>query len=154
MKAVIQRVNHACVKIDGETVSSIGCGFLIFLGVGGGDDESDAQILANKISKLRIFTDENDKMNRSIADVGGSVLVISNFTLYANCTHGNRPDFFDSARPDVAEPLYEKFVELIKNIGIECVTGRFGADMKVSLENDGPVTIIIDSSMLKNKNHG
>ena len=154
MKAVIQRVNRAGVEIDGETVSSINRGFLVLLGVGAGDDETDAQILANKISKMRIFTDENDKMNKSLGDVDGSVLVISNFTLYANCTHGNRPDFFDSAAPGIAEPLYEKFVELLSAHDIECVTGKFGADMKVSLENDGPVTIILDSKMLKNKTHG
>lgn len=154
MKAVIQRVNNASVEIEGNIVSSIGRGFLVLLGVGGEDDESDAQILASKIAKLRIFTDDNDKMNKSLSDVEGKVLVISNFTLYANCTHGNRPDFFDSARPDIAEPLYEQFTELLRGQGIECGTGRFGADMKVSLENDGPVTIILDSKMLKNKTHG
>lgn len=154
MKAVIQRVNRASVEIDGSIVSSINRGFLVLLGVGEGDDESDAQILANKIAKMRIFTDENDKMNRSLHDVEGSVLVISNFTLYANCTHGNRPDFFDSAAPNIAEPLYERFVEMLSEQDIECFTGRFGADMKVALENDGPVTIILDSKMLKNKTHG
>ena len=154
MKAVIQRVNNASVEIDGSVVSSIGCGFLILLGVGCEDYETDAQILANKIAKLRVFTDENDKMNKSLSDVGGGALVISNFTLYANCTHGNRPDFFDSARPEIAEPLYEKFTELLRGHGIECGNGRFGADMKVALENDGPVTIILDSKMLKNKARG
>ncbi len=154
MKAVIQRVNSASVEIDGKIVSSIKQGFLVLLGVGDGDDESDAQILSNKIAKMRIFTDENDKMNRSLYDVEGSVLVISNFTLYANCTHGNRPDFFDSASPSIAQPLYERFVELLSAQDIECFTGVFGADMKVALENDGPVTIILDSKMLKNKAHG
>ena len=154
MKAVIQRVTGASVEIEGEIVSSIGCGFLILLGVGCEDDESDAQLLANKIARLRVFTDENDKMNKSLSDVGGEALVISNFTLYANCTHGNRPDFFDSAKPDVAQPLYERFTQLLRGQGIECGTGRFGADMKVVLENDGPVTIILDSKMLKNKTHG
>lgn len=154
MKAVIQRVNRADVKINGETVSSIERGFLVLLGVGGEDDESDARILADKISKMRIFTDENNKMNKSLHDVGGSVLVVSNFTLYANCIHGNRPDFFDSAAPSVAEPLYARFVDMLSANGVECSTGRFGADMKVTLENDGPVTIILDSKMLKNKTHG
>ena len=140
----IQRVNRASVEIDGEIVSSIHKGFLVLLGVGAGDDESDALILANKIAKMRIFTDENDKMNKSLSDVDGSVLVISNFTLYANCTHGNRPDFFDSASPSIAEPLYERFVELLASHDIECATGRFGADMKVALENDGPFTIVLE----------
>ena len=154
MKAVIQRVNHAKVDIDGITKAAIERGFMILLGVGAQDDESDMQILVNKISKLRIFTDENDKMNLSIKDVGGKILLISNFTLYANCTQGNRPDFFDSAKPDIAKSLYEKFIDALNNNGIETVSGEFGADMKVSLENDGPVTIILDSKLLKNKIHG
>ena len=154
MKAVIQRVNYASVEINGDIKAFVNRGYLILLGVGAGDDESDAELLANKISKLRIFCDENDKMNLSIKDIGGKALVISNFTLYANCTHGNRPDFFDSAKPDLAEPLYEKFVELLNGLGIESFTGQFGADMKVSLQNDGPVTIILDSNLLKNKKHG
>lgn len=154
MKAVIQRVNYASVEIDGDIKAFVNRGYLILLGVGAEDEESDAQLLANKISKLRIFCDENDKMNLSIKDIGGKALVISNFTLYANCTHGNRPDFFESAKPDLAEPLYEKFVEVLQDLGIESFTGQFGADMKVSLQNDGPVTIILDSKSLKNKIHG
>lgn len=154
MKAVIQRVNYASVEIDGDIKAFVNRGYLILLGVGAEDEESDAQLLANKISKLRIFCDENDKMNLSIKDIGGKALVISNFTLYANCTHGNRPDFFESAKPDLAEPLYEKFVEVLQDLGIESFTGQFGADMKVSLQNDGPVTIILDSKLLKNKIHG
>ncbi len=154
MKAVIQRVSYASVEIDGQIRAAIERGYLILLGVGAEDDESDAQILASKISKLRIFTDENDKMNLCLKDVGGKALVISNFTLYANCTHGNRPDFFDSAKPDVALPLYEKFVCDLISLGVESCTGEFGADMKVSLQNDGPVTIILDSKNLKNKTHG
>ena len=154
MKAVIQRVNYASVEIDGDIKAFVNRGYLILLGVGAEDEESDAQLLANKISKLRIFRDENDKMNLSIKDIGGKALVISNFTLYANCTHGNRPDFFESAKPDLAEPLYEKFVEVLQDLGIESFTGQFGADMKVSLQNDGPVTIILDSKLLKNKIHG
>ena len=154
MKAVIQRVNYASVEIDGDIKAFVNRGYLILLGVGAEDEESDAQLLANKISKLRIFCDENDKMNLSIKDIGGKALVISNFTLYANCTHGNRPDFFESAKPDLAEPLYEKFVEVLQDLGIESFTGQFGADMKVSLQNDGPVTIILDSKLLKTKIHG
>ncbi|MEE1357708.1 MAG: D-aminoacyl-tRNA deacylase [Clostridia bacterium] len=154
MKAVIQRVNYASVEIDGEITAFINKGYLILLGVGAEDDESDASLLALKISKLRIFTDENDKMNLSIKDVGGKVLVISNFTLYANCTGGNRPDFFDSAKPDVAKPLYEKFLSLLGDMQIETFCGQFGADMKVTLQNDGPVTIVLDSKLLKNKQHG
>ena len=154
MKAVIQRVNYASVEIDGDIKAFVNRGYLILLGVGAEDEESDAQLLANKISKLRIFCDENYKMNLSIKDIGGKALVISNFTLYANCTHGNRPDFFESAKPDLAEPLYEKFVEVLQDLGIESFTGQFGADMKVSLQNDGPVTIILDSKLLKNKIHG
>ncbi len=154
MKAVIQRVNYASVEIDGEITAFINKGYLILLGVGAQDDESDASLLALKISKLRIFTDENDKMNLSIKDVGGKVLVISNFTLYANCTGGNRPDFFDSAKPDVAKPLYEKFLSLLGDMQIETFCGQFGADMKVTLQNDGPVTIVLDSKLLKNKQHG
>ena len=144
MKAVIQRVNYASVEIDGDIKAFVNRGYLILLGVGAEDEESDAQLLANKISKLRIFCDENDKMNLSIKDIGGKALVISNFTLYANCTHGNRPDFFESAKPDLAEPLYEKFVEVLQDLGIESFTGQFGADMKVTLENDGPFTVMLE----------
>ena len=151
MKAVIQRVNYASVEIDGDIKSFINRGYLILLGVGNEDTESDAEILSAKISKLRIFCDENDKMNLSLMDVGGKALVVSNFTLYANCSHGNRPDFFDSAKPDIANRLYEYFVSRLSYCGIETFTGEFGADMKVSLQNDGPVTIILDSKQLSKK---
>ena len=154
MRAVLQRVNYASVEIDGAVKGEIEKGYMILLGVGTQDDESDAVLLADKISKLRIFTDENDKMNLSIKDVSGKMLVISNFTLYANCIHGNRPDFFDSARPEIAKPLYERFIVLLRERGIEVECGEFGADMKVTLQNDGPVTIIYDSKMIKNKVHG
>ncbi len=154
MRAVVQRVSRASVEIDGRIKAEIGRGFLVLLGVGLEDDESDALLLASKISKMRIFTDENDKMNMSLSDVGGKALVISNFTLYANCIHGNRPDFLDSAKPDLAVPLYKKFLSLMSEFGIETYSGEFGADMKVSLENDGPVTIILDSKQIKNKQHG
>ena len=150
MKAIIQRVSGAQVDIGGETVGKIGRGFLILLGVEQNDGETEARVLADKISGLRIFTDENDKMNLSLSDVGGSVLVISNFTLCADCSHGRRPSFIGAARPETAEPLYEYFCERIKANGIERVErGVFGADMQVSLTNDGPVTLDIDSKDLK-----
>ena len=154
MKAVIQRVNYASVEIDGEVKAFINRGYLILLGVGNEDTEADAELLSAKISKLRIFCDDNDKMNLSVKDVGGKALVISNFTLYANCSHGNRPDFFDSAKPDIANPLYEYFVRKLRDCDIETFTGEFGADMKVSLQNDGPVTIILDSKQLSKKARG
>ncbi len=150
MKAIIQRVSGAQVDIGGETVGKIGRGFLILLGVEQNDGETEARVLADKISGLRIFTDENDKMNLSLSDVDGSVLVISNFTLCADCSHGRRPSFIGAARPETAEPLYEYFCERIKANGIERVErGVFGADMQVSLTNDGPVTLDIDSKDLK-----
>ena len=150
MKAIIQRVSGAQVDIGGETVGKIGRGFLILLGVEHNDNETEARVLADKISGLRIFTDENDKMNLSLSDVDGSVLVISNFTLCADCSHGRRPSFIGAARPETAEPLYEYFCERIKANGIERVErGVFGADMQVSLTNDGPVTLDIDSKDLK-----
>lgn len=150
MKAVIQRVTHASVKVDGETVGSCGQGFLILLGVMAGDDEKEADKLVNKIVNLRIFEDENGKMNLSSLDIGGEMLVVSQFTLCADCTHGRRPSFTPSAPPDEANRLYEYFVRRLKENGISHVeTGVFGADMKVGLLNDGPVTIILDSSELK-----
>uniref|UniRef100_UPI0040268ECF D-aminoacyl-tRNA deacylase n=1 Tax=Eubacterium sp. TaxID=142586 RepID=UPI0040268ECF len=150
MKAVIQRVTHASVKVDGETVGSCGQGFLILLGVMAGDDEKEADKLVNKTVNLRIFEDENGKMNLSSLDIGGEMLVVSQFTLCADCTHGRRPSFTPSAPPDEANRLYEYFVRRLKENGISHVeTGVFGADMKVELLNDGPVTIILDSSELK-----
>lgn len=150
MKAIIQRVSYAQVDVDDKAVGRIEKGFLILLGVENGDEQRDAQVLAAKIAGLRIFTDENDKMNLSLADVNGSALVISNFTLCADCSHGRRPNFMQAARPDIAEPLYEYFcAELLRN-GVQRVEkGIFGADMKVSLLNDGPVTIDINSKDLK-----
>lgn len=150
MKAVIQRVTHASVKVDGETVGSCGQGFLILLGVMAGDDEKEADKLVNKTVNLRIFEDENGKMNLSSLDIGGEMLVVSQFTLCADCTHGRRPSFTPSAPPDEANRLYEYFVRRLKENGISHVeTGVFGADMKVELLNDGPVTIILDSNELK-----
>ena len=149
MKAVIQRVSECSVAVEGKIVGSIGQGFLILLGVEGGDTEKEAEKLASKISGLRIFTDENDKMNLSLTDIDGSVLVVSNFTLSANCRKGRRPNFEAAARPETAEPLYEYFCRCMSSNGIGTVgKGVFGADMKVSLLNDGPVTIIIDTKDL------
>ncbi len=151
MRAVIQRVSNASVAVDGQIVGSCGRGYLILLGVAEGDTETDADLLCKKIAALRIFRDENDKMNLSIRDVDGEALVISQFTLYANYRHGNRPDFLASAKPDEANRLYEYFkIILSREIRrVEC--GIFGADMKVSLTNDGPVTICMDSEVLKKK---
>ena len=150
MKAILQRVSNARVDIENKTVGKIEKGFLILLGVENGDEQRDAEVLAAKISGLRIFTDENDKMNLSLADVGGGVLVISNFTLCADCSHGRRPSFISAARPETAEPLYEYFCKKMTDNGISRVEkGVFGADMQVSLTNDGPVTIEINSKDLK-----
>ena len=149
MKAVIQRVSECSVTVDGNVTGSIAEGFLILLGVESGDTTAEAEKLSSKIAGLRIFTDENDKMNLSLADINGSVLVVSNFTLCGNCRKGRRPNFEAAARPDTAEPLYEYFCECMKKNGIEKVEkGVFGADMKVSLLNDGPVTLIIDTAQL------
>ncbi len=151
MRAVIQRVSNASVAVDGQIVGSCGRGYLILLGVAEGDTEMDADLICKKIAALRIFRDENDKMNLSIRDVDGEALVISQFTLYANYRHGNRPDFLASAKPDEANRLYEYFkIVLSREVRrVEC--GVFGADMKVSLTNDGPVTICMDSEVLKKK---
>ena len=151
MKAVLQRVINASVSVDGNTVGECGAGLMILLGVAKGDTKADAELLAAKIIKLRIFNDENGKMNRSVQDVDGEMLVISQFTLLANYEHGNRPDYFGSAAPDEANELYEYFVSLVKPHVRHTGTGIFGADMKVSLINDGPVTIVMDSDVLKKK---
>lgn len=150
MKAVIQRVLKAEVSVDNAIVGKINRGLLVLIGIENGDDKRDAEILASKISGMRIFTDEKDKMNLSLSDIDGGVLVISNFTLCADCSHGRRPSFINAARPEIAKPLYEYFSDRIKENGISCVeNGVFGADMQVSLVNDGPVTIVIDSKDLK-----
>ncbi len=150
MKAVIQRVKNSGVEIDGKTVSEISQGFMILLGVVEGDTEADADKFIKKVPVLRVFEDENGKMNLSCLDIGGEILVVSQFTLCADCSHGRRPSFTASAPPDKAERLYEYFVKELKASGIKKVlTGEFGADMKVSLINDGPVTIILDSKELK-----
>lgn len=151
MRAVIQRVSSAAVAVDGKVVGSCERGYLILLGVAEGDTELDAELLCKKIAALRIFRDENDKMNLSIRDIDGEALVISQFTLLANYRHGNRPDFLASAKPDEANRLYEYFTELLSRELRRVEHGIFGADMKVSLTNDGPVTICMDSEVLKKK---
>lgn len=145
MKAVIQKVKFASVKVDEKIVGKIDKGFLVLLGVTHEDDEKDLNWLANKIKDLRIFEDENEKLNLSLEDVGGEMLIVSQFTLYANCNKGRRPSFIKAARPEQAEKLYLNFIEKIKSFGIKTECGIFGADMKVELLNDGPVTIIIDT---------
>lgn len=144
MKALIQRVKKASVTIDGELYSKIGSGLLIFLGVQKNDDETNAENLARKLVNLRIFEDENGKMNRSLIDVSGESLIVSQFTLCGNCKKGTRPSFDDSAHPDVAEKLYEYFVNRVRGYNISCKTGKFGAMMDVELINDGPVTFYVE----------
>ena len=145
MRCVIQRVTHASVDVSGETVGKIDNGFLVLVGAQEGDTEADAKYCADKIAGLRIFEDENDKMNLSIADVGGKVLLVSQFTLLADARHGRRPDFIQAAKPDVAEPLCERVKEMLEQKGLTVETGRFRTHMEVSLLNDGPVTILLDS---------
>lgn len=148
MKAVIQRVTDASVTVDGEVKGSIGKGFLILLGVVQGDTSAQAEVLASKIAKLRVFEDDGGKMNLSLLDIAGEALVVSQFTLCADCKKGNRPSFTPSAPPDIANELYLEFSDKLKNNGIQKVeNGVFGADMKVSLLNDGPVTIILDTDL-------
>ncbi len=151
MKAVIQRVTGASVKVDGAIVGECGKGLMILLGVAKGDTEEDARLLATKICNLRIFCDENDKMNLSVKTIDGEALVISQFTLMANYRHGNRPDFLESAPPDEANRLYEYFADLMSSELGHVGRGVFGAHMEVSLVNDGPVTIVMDSEVLKKK---
>lgn len=149
MKAVLQRVTSSRVVAENQTAGQIGKGFLILLGVEKEDTRKDAQVLADKVSGLRIFTDEQDKMNLSLADVDGEVLVVSNFTLCADCSHGRRPSFIQAARPEKADPLYLYFCQRLLENGVRKVEkGVFGADMTVSIENDGPVTLILHSKEL------
>lgn len=146
MRAVIQRVSEATVTIDGQIKSSIGTGLMILLGIELADNDDDVAWLCKKIAAMRIFSDEAGLMNLSVQDVGGGLLVVSQFTLYASTKKGNRPSFIRAARPEQAIPLYEKFVAMLgAETGMQVQTGEFGADMKVSLVNDGPVTIIMDS---------
>lgn len=150
MKAVFQRVSDASVTVDGERISHIGAGALLLVGVCEEDTEQEAVILAQKVAGLRVFTDEQDKMNRSVLDIGGSVLAVSQFTLCANTRHGHRPDFMNAARPEKALPLFERVVEELKKAGVRDVqTGKFGAHMQVELLNNGPVTILLDTDIWK-----
>lgn len=144
MRAVIQRVKEAEVKISSKIVGKIGKGLLVLLAVHADDTEDKIEKMATKIINLRIFGDKDDKMNLSVRDVGGEILIVSQFTLYGDISKGNRPSFIESARPDKAVPYYEKFVEKIEGSGLKTETGEFGAMMEVSLINDGPVTVIID----------
>lgn len=151
MKAVLQRVLNAAVVSDGIETGSIAHGLYILLGVEKEDTELDALLLAEKIVKLRIFSDENDKLNLSVRDVLGEVLIVSNFTLNANYSHGNRPDYLNSAPPEIAEKLYLHFVNLMRERIENVATGRFGADMKTTMTTDGPITIVMESAVLKKK---
>jgi D-aminoacyl-tRNA deacylase len=145
MRAVLQRVSRAKVSIAGETVGEIGPGLLVLLGVTHADTPEQAQWLAEKIAGLRIFNDADGKMNRDVTEAGGSMLIVSQFTLYGDCRKGRRPSFIDAAPPPIAIPLYEAFINAVKALGVPVATGRFGADMQVELVNDGPVTVIVDS---------
>lgn len=149
MKAVIQRVLNAELKVNGELISKIDKGMVVFLGVGVGDSELEVEKLAKKIAKLRIFEDENEKMNLSVKDVGGEILLVSQFTLFGDCSHGNRPSFILAERPERANQLYLQMKKLLLNENIPVQTGVFGADMKIDVVNDGPVTILIDTKDLK-----
>lgn len=145
MKLVIQRVKKAQVEVENKIVGSIGKGFLVLVGITHSDTEKEADYLANKLCKMRIFEDENEKMNLALKDVGGELLIVSQFTLYADCAKGNRPSFIEAARPEQATPLYEYFCKKCEEQGIKVEKGVFGAHMEVSLINDGPVTIVLES---------
>jgi len=144
MKIVVQRVKNAKVDVDGKTVGKIEQGFLVLLGVTHNDTKIEADYLVKKLCNLRVFEDENGKMNLSLKDIGGELLIVSQFTLYADCTGGNRPSFTNAAKPDIAEPLYEYFCNECEKNEIHVEKGIFGADMKVNLLNDGPVTIVME----------
>jgi D-aminoacyl-tRNA deacylase len=146
MRAVVQRVRRTQVSVNGEIAGQIGHGLLVLLGIAATDSESDADYLAAKITGLRIFEDANEKMNLSVAEIGGSILAVSQFTLYGDVRRGKRPSFDAAAPPAVARPLYEYFVQKIRNAGLPCETGRFQENMQVELVNDGPVTILLDSA--------
>lgn len=148
MRLVVQKVSQSSVKIEGEIVGAIDKGYMVLVGITNGDDELLVEKMVDKLVNLRIFEDENDKLNLSLLDVGGSVLSISQFTLYANCKKGRRPSFIDAAKPDISSPLYDFFNKKLEEKGINVERGVFGAMMEVSLVNDGPVTIILDSNEL------
>lgn len=145
MRAVVQRVSTASVSVGGEFTGRIGRGFLVLLGIAADDSQEDLIYVAQKVIGLRIFEDSEGKMNLSLSEVGGAMLVVSQFTLYGDCRKGRRPSFLDAARPEVAEPLYTSFVAEVRGQGIPVETGRFQAEMQVSLVNDGPVTLLVDS---------
>lgn len=145
MKAVIQRVSEASVKVDGDIVGEINTGFMLLIGIDENDEKTDADWLVQKILNLRVFSDENDKLNLSIKDINGEILCISQFTLIADYKKGNRPSFIKAAKPDKAIPLFEYFKEELSKFGLRVESGIFGADMKVSLTNDGPVTIVMNT---------
>lgn len=149
MIAVIQRVKRAEVTVDGKSVGKCGKGFLILLGVASGDSVTDADVIIKKIPSLRIFTDDNEKMNLSLTDIGGEILAISNFTLLANCRRGNRPDYMGAEKPDEASKMYDYFVEKLRESVPHVATGVFGADMQIDVLDDGPVTIILESAALR-----
>ena len=144
MRAVVQRVSRAEVRVDGSSVGACGAGLLVLVGAAAEDDDTTAERLAAKIARLRIFADENGRFDRSLLDTGGEALVVSQFTLLADTRKGQRPSFTDAAAPDVAEPLVERFVASLRDLGVRVETGVFGARMKVELVNDGPVTIVLD----------
>lgn len=148
MKAVVQRVLKANLKVDGKLISEIEKGMVIFFGVGKGDEKSSLEKMAKKLSNLRIFEDVNGKMNFSIKDIGGQILLVSQFTLFADCSHGNRPSFFDAEVPERANEFYLEMEKLLKNENIIVKMGVFGADMKIEALNDGPVTIMMDSQFI------
>lgn len=148
MRAVVQRVAKGKVSVEGQVVGEIGKGYVILLGVQVDDTEKDAAYLADKVVNLRIFPDEDGKMNLSILDVGGSVLVVSQFTLLGDCRNGRRPSFIQAARPEIADDLYNSFVHFLRDSGLNVATGQFQTDMLVEIANDGPVTILLDSKKL------
>ncbi len=148
MKAVVQRVLKANLKVDGNLISQIDQGLVVFFGVGVGDEEKDIDKMALKISKLRIFEDEKGKMNLSIKEIGGKILLVSQFTLFADCSHGNRPSFFEAEKPERANLFYQIMKEKLVAEGIDVQMGIFGEDMKIEALNDGPVTILLDSKIL------
>lgn len=145
MRAVIQRVKSASLSVDGTLISEIGKGYAVYLGVGQGDNEQDEDYIAKKVALLRVFEDENGKMNKSLTDVSGEILLISQFTLFGNCSHGNRPSFVEAEKPEIANERYLSVKNKLESYGIKVKTGVFGADMQIVQHNDGPVTILIDS---------
>jgi D-tyrosyl-tRNA(Tyr) deacylase len=154
MRAVIQRVSEASVSVGGAVVGQIGAGLLVLLGVGEGDGAAEAALLAEKIANLRIFSDDEGRFNRSLLDVAGGALVVSQFTLYADLRRGRRPSFSDAAPPDVAAPLVDVFAAALRRLQVEVASGSFGAHMHVALVNDGPVTIVLDSELFREPRHG